>query len=162
MEGKNTKAVLIILILALVSPCLAEPVDVIETMQLEGVQAIVFAAELNISNGNPYTRDYGERGMFGKLVFGDKVAQSGEYLDKSEAIFAEAKRLLLGPWINNGRSDLTFCKVGKGIQLNLDTGEWIKSNGGNAIRVCHVVEYMGGNRRAYILIPQMTIWRRDK
>jgi hypothetical protein len=147
---------LLILFLFLILPALAEPADFIRNLNHEGQEALVFSAELNIDNGNPYTRDKGERGMFGKLVFG--TDDLTPYLDDSERIFAEAKRLIIGPLTGYGKSELSFCTVGKGVELDLETGEWVKSKGGEAVRVVHNTEYMGGLRRRYILLTG-TIWR---
>ena len=158
------KRIIILLALVLVIPVFAEPIIVqdpinaIEAMQLKGIQAIRFAAELNIDNGNPYTRDHGERGMFGKLVHASW--DLSEYLDRADGIFAEAVRLLVGPLEGYGTTELEFCEVGKGIKLDLETGLWVKSKGGSAIRVIHTTEYMGGKRRAYILLDGLTIWRK--
>jgi hypothetical protein len=150
---------LILLLLLLSLPALSEPADVIRDMHHEGREALIFSAELDIDNGNPYTRDKGERGMFGKLVFAtDKDIP--EYLDRADEIFAEAVRLLIGPLEGYGTTELEFCEVGRGIKLDLETGKWVKSKGGEAIRVLHTTEYMGGNRRAYILLDGLTIWRR--
>ena len=124
-------------------------------------QSIIFSAELNLSNGNPYTRDFGERGMFGKLVTGETVARNiDEYIDDADRIFAEAKRLIFGPWENGGKTELSFYKVSGGKQLDLDTGKWVKSKGGDAIRLRHTSEYMGKIRYAYILVDSLTLWRR--
>jgi hypothetical protein len=148
---------LIILLLFLILPALAEPADFIQNLNHEGREALIFSAELNIDNGNPYTRDKGERGMFGKLVFG--TDDLSEYLDDSERIFEEAKRLIIGPLTGYGKTELNLCTVGKGVELDLETGEWVKSKGGDAIRIIHNTEYMGGKRRAYILLTG-TLWRR--
>jgi len=150
---------LIILLILLALPVLAEPADVIRDMNHEGQRALVFSSELNIDNGNPYTRDKGERGMFNKLVFG--TDDLTEYLDKSDEIFAEAKRLIIGPLTGYGKSELSFCTVGKGVELDLKTGEWVRSKGGPAVRVVHNTEYMGGLRRRYILLTG-TIWRKGE
>ena len=147
---------LIILLLFLILPALAEPADFIQNLNHEGREALIFSAELNIDNGNPYTRDKGERGMFGKLVFGTDDLEP--YLDKADEIFAEAKRLIIGPLTGYGKSELSFCTVGKGIELDLNTGKWVKSRGGEAVRVVHNTEYMGGLRRRYILMTG-TLWR---
>jgi hypothetical protein len=138
------------------------PIEVIEAMQLDGKQAVIFSADLNIDNGNPYTRNHGERGMFGKLVFGNEEKDVAEYIDRADEIFAEAKRLLIGPLLGYGKTDLTYCEVGKGVQLDLETGKWLKSKGGEAIRVDHWTEYMGGKRRAYILLDVLTLWRKGE
>ena len=151
-------AMALILMLSSLSVLAEQPAEIIEGLQFEGMQALYFAAELNIDNGNPYIRDHGERGMFGELVFA--TDDLTEYLDQSQEIFAEAKRLLIGPLYGYGCTSLELCKVGRGIQLDLETGEWIKSKGGQAIRIIHQTEYMGGNRRAYILLDCLSIWRK--
>ena len=163
MDGKMKRtlqvAMALILMLSGLSVLAEQPAEIIEGLQLEGMQALYFAAELNIDNGNPYTRDHGERGMFGKLVFAtDKDIP--DYLDRADEIFAEAKRLLIGPLYGYGCTRFELCEVGRGIQLDLETGEWIKSKGGQAIRIIHQTEYMGGNRRAYILLDCLSIWRK--
>lgn len=136
-------------------------IDVIDTIRLTATQSIVFSAELNLSNGNPYTREFGERGMFGKLVIGEQVARSvGDFIDDADSIFAEAKRLMVGPWKNGGKTELSFYKAKGGKQLDLDTGKWIKSKGGDAIRLRHTSEYMGKIRYAYILVGSLTLWKR--
>ena len=124
-------------------------------------QSIIFSAELNISNGNPYTRNFGERGMFGKLVTGETATKNiDEYIGDADRIFAEAKRLIFGPWQNGGKTELSFYKVSGGKQLDLDTGKWVKSKGGDAIRLRHTSEYMGKIRYAYILTDSLTLWKR--
>jgi hypothetical protein len=150
---------LIILFLILILPTLAEPDpgSFILNLHHEGRKALIFSAELNIDNGNPYTRDKGERGMFNKLMFG--TDDLSEYLDDSERIFEEAKRLIIGPLTGYGKTELNLCAVGKGVELDLETGEWVKSKGGDAIRIIHNTEYMGGQRRAYLLLTG-TLWRR--
>lgn len=136
-------------------------IDLIDTISLTANQSIIFSAELNLSNGNPYTRDFGERGMFGKLVIGEQVARNiDEFIDDADTIFAEAKRLMIGPWKNGGNTELSFYKAKGGKQLDLDTGKWIKSKGGDAIRLRHTSEYMGKIRYAYILVDSLTLWRR--
>ena len=143
------------------SPVLAEPIDVVENIAFGGKQSVIFSAELNLSNGSPYTRDFGERGMFGRLVIGEQVARNiDEFIDDADSIFAEAKRLMIGPWENGGKTELSFYKVSGGKQLDLDTGKWVKSKGGDAIRLRHTSEYMGKIRYAYILVDSLTLWRR--
>lgn len=154
------KQIILFIVLFLVLPVLSEPMpdpgNFIKNLNHEGREALIFSAELNIDNGNPYTRDKGERGMFGKLVFG--TDDLTPYLDKADEIFAEAKRLILGPLTGYGKTELNICTVGKGVELDLQTGEWVKSKGGDAIRVIHNTEYMGGLRRRYILLTG-TLWR---
>lgn len=147
--------------LTLLSPVLADESGVLNGINYDGKQAVIFSAELNLSNGNPYTRDFGERGMFGKLVTGETVEKNiDEYIDDADRIFAEAKRLMVGPWQNRGNTELSFYKVSGGKQLDLDTGKWVKSKGGDAIRLRHTSEYMGKIRYAYILTDSLTLWKR--
>ena len=135
--------------------------DITSLTTLSEKQSLVFSSELNISNGNPYTRDFGERGMFGKLVTGETVVKNiDEYIDDADSIFAEAKRLMIGSWQNGGKTELSFYKVSGGKQLDLDTGKWVKSKGGDAIRLRHTSEYMGKIRYAYILTDSLTLWKR--
>lgn len=142
-------------------PVLSEPIDIVKNIELNSKQFVIFSAELNLSNGNPYTRDFGERGMFGKLVTGESVAKNiDEYIDDAGTIFEEAKRLMFGPWQNGGKTELSFYKVSGGKQLDLDTGKWVKSKGGDAIRLRHTSEYMGKIRYAYILTDSLTLWKR--
>ena len=139
----------------------ASQIEIIDEIRLNVPNSIVFSAELNISNGNPYTRDFGERGMFGKLVTGETVVKNiDEYMGDAYRIFAEAKRLMFGPWKNGGKTELSFYKVSGGKQLDLDTGKWVKSKGGDAIRLRHTSEYMGKIRYAYILTDSLTLWKR--
>ena len=139
----------------------APQIEIIDEIRLNPLNSIVFSAELNISNGNPYTRDFGERGMYGKLVTGETVAKNiNEYIGDADSIFAEAKRLMFGPWENGGKTELSFYKAVGGKQLDLDTGKWVKSKGGDAIRLRHTTEYMGKIRYAYILTDSLTLWKR--
>ena len=147
--------------LALLSPVLADEAGTLNGINYDGKQAVIFSAELNLSNGSPYTRDFGERGMFGRLVIGEQVAKNiDEFIDDADRIFAEAKRLIFGPWQNGGKTELSFYKAKGGKQLDLDTGKWVKSKGGDAIRLRHTSEYMGKIRYAYILTDSLTLWKR--
>ena len=101
--------------------------------------------------------------MFGKLVTGETVAKNiDEYIGDADSIFSEAKRLIFGPWENDGNTELSFYKVSGGKQLDLDTGKWVKSKGGDAIRLRHTSEYMGKIRYAYILTDSLTLWKRGE
>jgi hypothetical protein len=147
--------------LVLLSQVLADGASTLIDINYDSKQSVIFSAELNLSNGNPYTRDFGERGMFGKLVTGERVANNiDEYIDDADSIFAEAKRLMVGPWQNGGKTELSFYKVSGGKQLDLDTGKWVRSKGGDAIRLRHTSEYMGKIRYAYILTDSLTLWKR--
>lgn len=127
-------------------------------------KAIVFASELNLSNGDPYSRAYGERYMFGRLESGERVtAQMDVWLPEAKRITAEVKRLLLGPWKNNGRSECEPVRVGPGYALDLSSGTWRKTDGGMAIRIRHITEYYNRTRFAFILQDEngMTLYRRE-
>lgn len=144
------------------SALVATPQEIVEGFDFTDHQSIVFASELNISNGNPYTRDFGERGMFGKLVHSFHAVQDMDtYIEHAEAIYAEALRLLLGPWESGGDTEMSFCNVGKGMLLDLDSGKWVRSNGGFAIKVRHTTEYMNKVRYAFILVDEKTLWRTE-
>lgn len=82
-----------------------------------------------------------------------------EYIDDADRIFDEAKRLMLGPFFNGGQTELSYCRVSDGRQLELNSGKWIKSKGGLAIRLRHTTEYKNKIRYAYILISDMTLWK---
>ena len=152
---------LVFILITLHAIAYASQIEIIDEIGLNPLNLIVFSAELNISNGNSYTRDFGERGMFGKLVTGETIAKNiDEYIGDADRIFAEAKRLIFGPWKNGGKTELSFYKVSGGKQLDLDTGKWVKSKGGDAIRLRHTSEYMGKIRYAYILTDSLTLWRR--
>lgn len=154
---------IIAIFLALLSPVIAEGAGTINDINYDGKQAVIFSAELNLSNGNPYTRDFGERGMFSRLVIGEQVAKNiDEFIDDADSIFAEAKRLMVGPWKNGGKTELSFYKAVGGKQLDLDTGKWVRSKGGDAIRLRHTSEYMGKIRYAYILTDSLTLWKRGE
>ena len=152
---------LVFILITLHAVANASQIEIIDEIRLNPLNSIVFSAELNISNGNPYTRDFGERGMFGKLVTGETVAKNiNEYIGDADSIFAEAKRLMFGPWENGGKTELSFYKAVGGKQLDLETGKWVKSKGGDAIRLRHTTEYMGKIRYAYILTDSLTLWKR--
>ena len=154
---------LVFILITLHAVANASQIEIIDEIRLNPLNSIVFSAELNISNGNPYTRDFGERGMFGKLVTGETVAKNiNEYIGDADSIFAEAKRLIVGPWQNGGKTELSFYKAVGGKQLDLDTGKWVKSKGGDAIRLRHTTEYMGKIRYAYILTDSLTLWKRGE
>ena len=154
---------LVFILITLHAVANASQIEIIDEIRLTAPKSIIFSAELNISNGNPYTRDFGERGMFGKLVTGETVAKNvNEYIDDADRIFAEAKRLIFGPWQNGGKTELSFYAAKGGKQLDLDTGKWVKSKGGDAIRLRHTSEYMGKIRYAYILTDSLTLWKRGE
>ena len=114
--------------------------------------AMMFAAELNISNGAPDSRNFGERGMFNMLVDAGYVLDNYQELEpRAEEIFGEAKRLLLGPWKNGGSTVFNFSNRDNTKQLNYLTGKWEKNdNRLPIIRVEHYTEYTNKKRVAYI------------
>lgn len=131
---------------------------------------VLFAAELNISNGDPATKAFGERYMFGRLVNAHTALDPEMYYeDHGDEIIAEIERLLLGPWENNGRTEMTFRQVGKGRALSLTSGKWERTPGGIVIRVAHTTEYANIQRVAYLIqhgerggCPIITIYRKGQ
>ena len=88
MRRKILVALLILISAFSISIAEIPKTDITSLTTLSEKQSIVFSAELNVSNGNPYTRDFGERGMFGKLVTGETVARNiDEYIDDVDRIF---------------------------------------------------------------------------
>lgn len=151
------KLLLVILCLILITPIAkAGQLDIIDYELLPYLQdnpqaLMLFAAELNISNGDPYARDYGERGMFGCLESAESIFRRYDEFD-AEKVFDEVKRLLFGPFTNNGYTEFSYAEVGKGIILNYETGKWEKTEGGVAIRIKHVTEYYNKVRYRYLLL----------
>ena len=70
---------------------------------------MLFASELNISNGNPYTRDYGERGMFDKLESAESIFNRWDEYD-AETVYTEVYRLLFGPFKKRWMHRIFLCK----------------------------------------------------
>lgn len=137
-------------------PANAGQLDVIDYELLPYLQdnpqaLMLFASELNISNGNPYTRDYGERGMFDKLESAESIFNRWDEYD-AETVYTEVYRLLFGPFKNDGCTEYSYAKVGKGKVLDYATGKWIKTEGGTAIRIRHTTEYYGKIRYRYLLL----------
>lgn len=161
--GEENLKFLSLLAAAIIGTSPVSPLNIIKNFDFTPQEKIIFSAELNISNGDPFTRDYGERGMFGKLVHCYDVKKNmGLYIGDSDRIYSEAIRLLIGPWKNGGSSQLRIVDVGKGYALDLENGKWVHSKGGKAIEVVHTTEYMNGKRKAYILIDEQTIWVRNE
>lgn len=114
--------------------------------------AMVFAAEINISNGNPTSRDFGERYMFGKLVTYQYVYENMEelLLIDEERIIDEVVRLLVGDWYNNGSTTFSFKKLKGRKVFDFDKKSWIKKKEVNAIKVEHITEYANKKRVSYV------------
>ena len=150
--------IFICLLLCLMSPTFAitdEITDIIDYELLPLLQEdqralYLFASELNISNGDPYTRDYGERGMFGRLESAESVCKRTDL--NSEDIYTEVVRLLLGPFYRDGSTVFSFKRVGRGKVLDYDTGKWVSTDGGLAIRIKHITEYCGKTRIRFLLL----------
>lgn len=150
------KVVLVILCMFLVIPALAGNLEIVDYELLPLLQdnpdsLMLFAAELNISNGDPYSRDYGERGMFGRLESAESIRYRTDEFD-AEKIYAEVYRLLFGPWKNDGSTEFLLKPVGKGKVLSYETGKWSDTKGGMAIRIKHVTEYYNSVRYRYLLL----------
>lgn len=118
--------------------------------------AMVFAAELNISNGNPKTRDFGERYMFGKLITYQYVYENMEelLLVDEERIIDETVRLLVGGWYNNGNTVFSFKKLKDRKVFDFSKREWVKRKEIDAIKVEHTTEYSNKKRISYIAYRQ--------
>jgi hypothetical protein len=122
-------------------------------IEKDDIAAMIFAAEFNISNGDPYSRDYGERGMFGKLVSAMTVLNNYEtYEINLDYYRSETWRLMFGPWRDGrGLTKFTFASRKDVRELSYETGKWSpKKHRIPTIQIAHIVEYMGGNRRAHL------------
>lgn len=119
--------------------------------------ALLFAAELNISNGAPDTRDFGERGMYGKLVDATYVLDHYEELEpQAGKILEEVKRLLLGPWENKGSTSFNFSHRSNVRELCYETGKWVTVDEAPIIRIEHYTEYTHQKRVAYVACEYTT------
>lgn len=113
--------------------------------------ALLFAAEMNISNGNPKTRNFGERGMFTKLVDANYVmAHMDELEEKREDILREVERLLVGPWENGGSTTFSFGFRTNMQELCYETGKWVETRQTPTILVVHHTEYTNKRRVLYL------------
>ena len=118
--------------------------------------SLLFAAELNLSNGPPDERDYGERYMFGKLANAAYVLDNWPLIAVlHERTGAEIARLLLGPWRNGGSTVVTLSTRGDCKVLDLVTGKWRKVKQAQTLRIEHVTEYGGQTRVRHVY------WARD-
>ena len=133
-------------------------------LETNDTAALLFAAELNISNGNPHIRDineggWGERAMFGRLLTAGTVMKylsarinlrmSNAYL--ADIVRTETYRLLFGPWKREGATQFTFGYKVKGSVLDYTTGTFIKNTRPiYAIRITHTTEYSSATRYAYL------------
>jgi len=134
---------------ATVSACTIES---ILSDELEGMldsEIVVFASELNISNGRQEHQN-GERGIFGRLVHAGTVLAMPDRLRFAEGARAEVTRLLLGPWTAPGNTVFKLVRR-NGLALDLHTGKW-KPYSGQAIVARHVTEYFGGLRVSLLAI----------
>ena len=145
------------------TPPLQETPDTIVRDELlpylrENPQALLlFAAEMNISNGPASTRDKGERYMFGKLVTAEWVMGNLDSLEADrDKIYAEVERLLLGPWVNGGRTAFEFAERKDARALSYETGKWGKRQArAETIRIAHTTEL--SNRRRVVHIDRETL-----
>jgi hypothetical protein len=112
-------------------------------------EAVVFCAELNISNGRP-NLEFGERYMFGRLESAGSAARM-EYPEiLSERAADEALRLLFGPWVKPGKTEMKLLRR-TGLALDLKTGEW-RPYSGPVIFVRHITEHFGGLRTRFLAL----------
>ena len=138
--------------LVLLNHAQAYTLEAILSDELEGMldsEIVVFAAELNLSNGRQ-EHGNGERGIFGKLVHAGTVLAMPDRLRFAESARAEVTRLLLGPWTAPGRTELKLVRR-NGLALDLYTGKW-RPYSGQAIVARHTTEYFGGLRVSLLAI----------
>lgn len=126
--------------------------------------ALLFASELNISNGNPHIRSidaggWGERAMFGRLITAGTVEK---YIDGNirpgmsnaclaDIVRAETFRLLFCTWRGEGATSFKFVSKPKGKVLDYATGVFVPNKHTiYCIRITHITEYSGATRYAYI------------
>lgn len=113
--------------------------------------ALLFAAEMNLSNGSPKSRDFGERGMFTKLVDARYVMDHYDELEPmKDDILAEAERLLVGPWKNGGRTTFSFTSRSNMRELCYETGQWTEGVTTPIILVVHYTEYTNKKKVLYL------------
>ena len=132
--------------------------------------AIFFASELNLSNGDPKSRAFGERYMFGRLMNSETAY---EWLgtatdDDVDRVIFETKRLLTGELKSPGRTEYTAKFVTGGYRLDLETGMWERVKPSSTrlyvIEAVHNTEYYGVVRHAYLIEVDgyLTLWRKNK
>lgn len=124
-------------------------------LQEDRFATLIFAGELNISNGDPYVRNFGERGIFGKLVTGETARQQFALYEKARD---EVSRLLFGPWIRKGMTEFSFSASYAATRaLDLWTGKMEKSKvkWDYIIRIRHATEYYGKIRYAFLGLQQV-------
>ena len=151
---------LVTLLTALAINAHAFTLEAIISDELEGMldsEVVIFAAELNLSNGRQ-EHGNGERGIFGKLVHAGTILAMPDRLRFAEGARAEVTRLLLGPWTAPGRTEFKLVRR-NGLALDLNTGRW-RPYSGRAIVARHTTEYFGGLRVSLLAIDGgMTILR---
>lgn len=143
---------ILLTLLFLTATASACTIEGILTDELEGMldsEIVVFAAELNISNGRQ-EHGNGERGIFGRLVHANTIIAMPDKLRFAESARAEVTRLLLGPWVAPGNTELKLVRR-NGLALDLQTGKWHPYSG-QAIVARHVTEYFGGLRVSLLAI----------
>lgn len=140
----------------------------IPALKENDIMALIFSSEVNLSNGrklpNPFDIPFGERGMFGRLIYvpslfidRNKPATieniKPEFANNVDAIRNEAIRLLVGDKNGNwyhpkrGQTQFTFSSRNNVRVLSYETGKWANAKGTvYTIKVKHIVEYMGGVR----------------
>lgn len=146
------KLLCILFCLILTATASACTIEAILSDELEGMldsEIVVFAAELNISNGRQ-EHHIGERGIFGKLVHAGTVLQMPDKLRFAETARAEVTRLLFGPWVAPGKTEFKLVQR-NGLALDLHTGKWHPYSG-QAVVIRHTTEWFGGLRVALLAI----------
>ena len=157
-------------------------------LESNDVSSLLFASELNISNGCPHIRSlsdggWGERAMFGRLITSGTVMKylntdninprmDNKYL--AGMVREETFRLLFGSekftgkimhplvntgWIGKGKTTFKFGYRVKGKVLDLSIGKFVKKNHAvYGVLVTHITEYSGERRFAFIACD----WKHEK
>ena len=85
--------------------------------------------------------------------------------DMVESVRKELKRILIGPWVNNGRTIFDRTAMRGGYILDLDTGKWEERPAGFAstgFKIYHFSEEDDSLRIAYLVTfdsTRRTLWR---
>ena len=108
-----------------------------------------------------------ERDFLGGNATSESVARNKGSITKDtvESIRKELKRILIGPWVNNGRTIFDRTAMREGYILDLDTGNWVERPAGFAstgFKIYHFSEEDDSLRIAYLVTfdsTRRTLWR---
>lgn len=108
-----------------------------------------------------------ERDFLGGNATAESIARDKSAITKDEidAIREELKRLLIGPWVNNGRTIFDRTAMRGGYILDLDTGKWVERSMGRAstgFKIYHFSEEDDSLRVAYLVTfgaTRRTLWK---